>query len=123
MSSNSYLVELVRWSLMSLRLAASCSFSDRGDDGLRGEAMRSMGWTRGGTDQMMLSGEPEKTRLRSVDCSGLDVATMVRTSQDRDATRVFYTQISSLYDVLADRSERRARALGLSLLNARAGEH
>jgi demethylmenaquinone methyltransferase/2-methoxy-6-polyprenyl-1,4-benzoquinol methylase len=42
--------------------------------------------------------------------------------QDLEAARVFYTRISRVYDALADRDERRARELGLSLLDARCGE-
>jgi demethylmenaquinone methyltransferase/2-methoxy-6-polyprenyl-1,4-benzoquinol methylase len=47
---------------------------------------------------------------------------MTQTSQDLDAARAFYTRISSVYDLLADRDEHRARELGLSLLDARPGE-
>jgi ubiquinone/menaquinone biosynthesis C-methylase UbiE len=47
---------------------------------------------------------------------------MARTSQDIDAARALYTRISSIYDTLSDRAERRVRALGLSLLEARSGE-
>src|SRR5262245_52597008 len=47
---------------------------------------------------------------------------MARTSQDIDAARALYTRISSIYDTLSDEGERRIRALGLSLLEARAGE-
>lgn len=47
---------------------------------------------------------------------------MARTYQDLEAARAFYTHISSIYDALADRGERRVRELGLSLLNARKGE-
>jgi demethylmenaquinone methyltransferase/2-methoxy-6-polyprenyl-1,4-benzoquinol methylase len=47
---------------------------------------------------------------------------MTRTSHDPAAVRAFYTRISSIYDRLADRNERRARAIGLALLNARSGE-
>jgi len=37
--------------------------------------------------------------------------------------RAFYTRISSVYDALADRDEHRARQMGLTLLDAQAGEH
>src|SRR4051812_47653271 len=47
---------------------------------------------------------------------------MAETSQDLEAARAFYTRISAVYDALADRDEHRARELGLSLLDARAGE-
>jgi ubiquinone/menaquinone biosynthesis C-methylase UbiE len=47
---------------------------------------------------------------------------MARTSQDIDAARALYTRISSIYDTVSDRAERRVRALGLSLLEARSGE-
>jgi demethylmenaquinone methyltransferase/2-methoxy-6-polyprenyl-1,4-benzoquinol methylase len=47
---------------------------------------------------------------------------MPETSQDVDATRTFYTRISSVYDALADRHEYRARDVGLSLLAAGTGE-
>jgi len=47
---------------------------------------------------------------------------MALTSQDIDAARALYTRISSIYDTLSDRSERRVRELGLSLLEARRGE-
>jgi demethylmenaquinone methyltransferase/2-methoxy-6-polyprenyl-1,4-benzoquinol methylase len=43
-------------------------------------------------------------------------------SQDRDAAQTFYTRISVVYDVLADRGEHRARQMGLSVLGARPGE-
>ena len=48
---------------------------------------------------------------------------MPGTSQDIDAARAFYTRISSVYDALADRDEHRARQMGLTLLDAQAGEH
>jgi len=47
---------------------------------------------------------------------------MARTLQDIDAARALYTRISSIYDTLSERSERRGRELGLSLLQARPGE-
>lgn len=47
---------------------------------------------------------------------------MARTTQDIDAARALYTRISSIYDTLSDRAERRVRELGLSLLEARSGE-
>jgi demethylmenaquinone methyltransferase/2-methoxy-6-polyprenyl-1,4-benzoquinol methylase len=48
---------------------------------------------------------------------------MPHTSQDLEAARTFYTRISSVYDALADRDEHRARELGLSLLDAKVGQH
>jgi len=47
---------------------------------------------------------------------------MARTSQNIDAARALYTRISSIYDTLSDRAERRVRELGLSLLAARPGQ-
>jgi ubiquinone/menaquinone biosynthesis C-methylase UbiE len=47
---------------------------------------------------------------------------MARTSQNIDAARALYTRISSIYDTLSDRAERRVRELGLSLLEARSGQ-
>jgi demethylmenaquinone methyltransferase/2-methoxy-6-polyprenyl-1,4-benzoquinol methylase len=47
---------------------------------------------------------------------------MTATSQDLDATRAFYDRISAVYDALADRDERHARELGLTLLGAQPGE-
>jgi demethylmenaquinone methyltransferase/2-methoxy-6-polyprenyl-1,4-benzoquinol methylase len=47
---------------------------------------------------------------------------MARTSQDIEAARALYTRISSIYDTLSEHGERRIRALGLSLLEARPGE-
>jgi demethylmenaquinone methyltransferase/2-methoxy-6-polyprenyl-1,4-benzoquinol methylase len=47
---------------------------------------------------------------------------MAHTSQDLEAARAFYTRISSVYDALADRDEHCARDIGLSLLDAKAGE-
>jgi ubiquinone/menaquinone biosynthesis C-methylase UbiE len=42
--------------------------------------------------------------------------------QTREQTRAFYNKISSVYDLLADRSEAPMRKAGLDLLNAQAGE-
>jgi len=47
---------------------------------------------------------------------------MAETSQDLDATRRFYTRISTVYDALADHDEHRARAAGIALLDPRPGE-
>ena len=47
---------------------------------------------------------------------------MAQSSQDLEAARAFYTRISAVYDALTDRDERRARELGLSLLEAAPGE-
>jgi len=41
----------------------------------------------------------------------------------RDEVRDYYNKIARVYDVLAERSERPMRELGLSLLDARPGEH
>jgi ubiquinone/menaquinone biosynthesis C-methylase UbiE len=42
--------------------------------------------------------------------------------QTKDQTRAFYNKISSVYDVLSERSEAPMRKAGLQLLNASAGE-
>ncbi len=47
---------------------------------------------------------------------------MAQSSQDLDAARTFYTRISAVYDQPTDRDERRARELGLSLLDPRPAE-
>jgi demethylmenaquinone methyltransferase/2-methoxy-6-polyprenyl-1,4-benzoquinol methylase len=44
------------------------------------------------------------------------------TSQDIEATRLFYTRISHVYDALADAGEHRARELGIALLDAQSDE-
>jgi len=47
---------------------------------------------------------------------------VLRVFQTKDQTRAFYNKISSVYDLLADRSEAPVRRAGLELLKVRAGE-
>jgi demethylmenaquinone methyltransferase/2-methoxy-6-polyprenyl-1,4-benzoquinol methylase len=43
--------------------------------------------------------------------------------QTKDERRSFYDKIAGVYDLLADKSERPMREMGLNLLDAQAGEH
>jgi demethylmenaquinone methyltransferase/2-methoxy-6-polyprenyl-1,4-benzoquinol methylase len=43
--------------------------------------------------------------------------------QSKEERRNFYDKIASVYDVLADKSERPMREIGLNFLDAQAGEH
>src|ERR1700690_1296113 len=51
-----------------------------------------------------------------------DPASVLRVFQSKDQTRAFYNKISSVYDLLSERSEAPMRKAGLELLRTRVGE-
>jgi hypothetical protein len=121
-------------------------FLDLGYDGLHGSSDAVDVLYEGATKQTLFDGQPGKAQTdeegvrdgvrdrgshvqsfadrpdQSTEANWHAVATMARTSQDIDAARALYTRISSIDDTVSDRAERRVRALGLSLLEARSGE-